>query len=142
MNTRALKWATKPVRCIADNCRTPYLVNDGYFVLTGEEWAAYSLIRHPRESSTDSASYDFDYQARRIGWNPGDEVDLGPGLPLINAEGGVMSQTYNPTCAFAIRDQQIRVACLTVFITPKVEEFRYFVSDVLSISSLVSQLSP
>jgi len=135
-----------------DNCLYPDKFYTSESDLPGSEWVSYRRVASP-EQIVDTAGLLMAEQAQKINWSLS-EYQVKPGYKFTPNQ-GAQSATYQPTCIYGLSDDKVRVACLTTIISednttgegaelryiyPLTKEFRYFISDPVSISSLLSQI--
>ncbi|OGD09435.1 hypothetical protein A2397_01970 [Candidatus Amesbacteria bacterium RIFOXYB1_FULL_44_23] len=132
------------------------LFKTGSSDLPGKEWVYYHQVTQPDQATyhRDILGFSTLEWAKQNAWS-GQKYYVKPGYSFSPAQ-GAQSATYQPECIYGVRNDQIKVACLTrivsksstsgsgmqlKYIYPYTEEFRYFISDTASIPQLLLQVN-
>lgn len=157
-NKNVLHWSIDLRECSGkaiSTCKYPDKYYSRESTLSGKEWVFYKTINNHE----DGKIYDYIILSlvRDISeiknWSRS-ELNVKKGYSLTPKQ-GAQSATYQPECVHGVVKDNIRVACLTTivpeestkgvgmgltYIFPYTEEHRFFISDEITISSLISEM--
>lgn len=158
-NKNALHWSIDLRECSGktkDTCKYP----DRYYrpnsTIPGDEWISQRIVNNREEEGIytySNLSIIIREIAKEKKWTIY-ETEIMPGYTLGSSQ-GAQSATYQPTCIYGLSDNNVRVACITRivpkestkgegllinYIYPYREEIRFFISDIVNVSSLINQL--
>ena len=159
-NKNVLYWIIDLRECTgksSSSCKYPERYYSDNSSLEGAEWVSHRTVNSPEESGNydyGSISVLMHNLAEDMQWLD-QEYKVKPGYSIFPARGR-QSATYQPTCIYDIKNGYIKVSCLTrivsdnyvkgygmetEYVYPYTEEFRFFVSESILISSLIEQLN-